>query len=331
MTIRKHFVRSSVTIGMISALAFAVAAEARTITVGTVLNARDISTQSMEQWGKLLAERTDGRMTVNIIPGGTLGGDREHMQQLSSGEIDVNLSSPVMLQHVAPQYQCLEAEYVYEDEDHGFAVWRGEIGDEISDKLREEYGIELIGVGRRGARHVTANRAIEKPSDLEDLRMRVTNNLRSEIFGAYGAQPAPLPLAELYGGLRQGVFDAQENPLSTIHSFRFHEVQSHINLTEHVWTYNLVAVNSDFYNGLGDDKEVFQETLDEAMAWLYDAVEADNQRVRADIEASGSATFVKPDIAAFREAARPILNEYAAANCRPGLLDDVDNVTANAN
>ncbi|MEQ4538218.1 MAG: TRAP transporter substrate-binding protein [Billgrantia sp.] len=332
MTIHKHFVRSSLTIGLMSTIAFAIAAEARTITVGTVLNARDISTQSMEKWGELLAERTDGRISVNIIPGGTLGGDREHLQQLSSGEIDINLSAPVMLQHVAPEYQCLEAEYIYEDEDHGFAVWRGEIGDEISNKLRESYGIELIGVGRRGARHVTANRAIEQPSDLEGLRFRVTNNLRAEIFSAYGAQPAPLPLSELYGGLRQGVFDAQENPLATIHSFRFHEVQSHINLTEHVWTYNLVAVNSDFYNDLGDDREVVQTTLDEAMEWLYDAVEADNQRIRADIEDSGSATFVEPDIAAFRQMARPILLDYAEQNCRPGLIDDVDNIVlTNAN
>lgn len=325
MTSCKHYINGTAVAIIAATATLATAAEARTITVGTVLNARDISTQSMEHWGELLKEKTDGRISVNIIPGGTLGGDREHLQQLSSGEIDINLSAPVMLQHVAPEYQCLEAEYIYENEDHGFAVWRGDIGDEISQKIREEYGIELIGIGRRGARHVTANKAIEKPEDLEGLRFRVTNNLRAEVFGAFGAQPAPLPLSELYGALRQGVFDAQENPLATIHSFRFHEVQSHINLTEHVWTYNLVAVNSDFYENLGEDREVIQDTLNEAMEWLYEAVENDNQRIRDDIESSGSAVFTEPDVAAFREIARPILQSYADENCRPGLLEDVDN------
>lgn len=316
------------------ALTFLVSAtaEARTITVGTVLNARDISTRSMEKWNELLVETTDGRININIIPGGTLGGDREHLQQLSSGEIDVNLSAPVMLQHVAPEYQCLEAEYVYQDEDHGFAVWRGEIGDEISEKIRNEYGFEIIGVGRRGARHVTANRAIEKPSDLEGVRMRVTNNLRSEVFSAYGAQPAPLPLSELYGGLRQGVFDAQENPLSTIYSFRLHEVQSHINLTEHVWSYNLVAMNSQFLQDLGDDREVVMSTLDEALEWLYEAVENDNQRIREEIESSGNAIFVEVETDKFRQIARPILLDFAENNCRPGLIEDVEKaVNNNAN
>jgi len=280
----------------------------------------------MEEWGKLLSERTDGKLTINIVPGGTLGGDREHLQQLSSGEIDVNLSAPVMLQHVAPEYQCLEAEYIYENEDHGFAVWRGEIGAEISEKIRNSYGIELIGVGRRGARHVTANRPIVKPEDLKGLRIRVTNNLRAEVFSAYGAQPAPLPLSELYGALRQKLFDAQENPLATLHSFRLHEVQDYISLTQHVWTYNLVTVNSDFYNSLGEYRQVFDETLTEAMGWLYDAVEADNQRIRKDIEDSKKAIFIEPDIAAFRALARPILQEYANENCRPGLIDDVDKV-----
>ena len=299
----------------------------QTVTVATILNQNDVSVQAMEEWNRLLQERTDGEMSLNILAGGTLGGTRELIQQLSSGEIDVNLSSPVVLQFAAPQYQCLEAEYIYESEDQGFAVWRGDIGQEASDAMRENYGIEIAGVGRRGSRNVTANVPVRTPSDMEGLKMRVTNDLRAQIFDAYGAQPAPLALSELYGALRQGVFDAQENPLSTIYSNRFHEVQDYISMTEHVWTYNIVYVNSDFYEGLGsEERQAFDETLDEAMDWLYQAVEQENQEIRAQIEESGETEFIEPDVDAFREQARPILEEYAAANCREGLLADVDAV-----
>lgn len=314
-----------------AAIIAAGAAEAQTMTMATVLNQNDVSVQAMEEWSRLLQERTDGEMQLNILAGGTLGGTRELIQQLSAGEIDINLSSPVVLQFAAPDYQCLEAEYIYESEYHGFAVWRGEIGEQASAAMKENYGIEIAGVGRRGSRNVTANVPVEQPSDMQGLKMRVTNDLRAEVFSTYGAQPAPLALSELYGALRQGVFDAQENPLSTIYSNRFHEVQDYISLTEHVWTYNIVYVNSDFYEGLDEEKrQIFDETLSEATDWLYDAVEEENAEIRTAIEESGETTFVEPNVAAFREAARPVLQEYAAANCREGLLEDVNAVEVSA-
>ncbi|MCS0494622.1 TRAP transporter substrate-binding protein [Ancylobacter sp. MQZ15Z-1] len=314
-----------------AALAFTTAipaAEARTVTVATVYGARDVSTQAMEKWGELLAKKTDGRLTINIIPGGTLGGDRELLQQLSSGEIDVDLSSPVVMQYVAPQYQCLEAEYIYENENQGFKVWRGEIGKEASAAMQKQYGIEIAAVGRRGGRVVTANKKIIEPQDMTGLKFRVTNDLRAQVFAAYGAQPAPLPLSELYGALRQGVFDGEENPLSTIYSLRFHEVQPFISLTYHVWTYNLVLVNSAFYDGLGDDRKAFDETLSQALDWLYDAVAKDDARIIAEIKKSGKTEIVEPDVAAFRAKARPVLKAYADKNCKPGLIDQVDQISS---
>lgn len=310
-----------------AAMAICGPAAAQTVTVATILAQNDVSVEAMEEWDRLLQERTDGEMSLNILAGGTLGGTRELIQQLSSGEVDVNLSSPVVLQFAAPEYQCLEAEYIYDSEDQGFAVWRGEIGQEASDAMRESYGIEIAGIGRRGSRNVTANVPVREPSDMSGLKMRVTNDLRAKVFSAYGAQPAPLALSELYGALRQGVFDSEENPLSTIYSNRFHEVQDYISLTEHVWTYNIVYVNSAFYQGLEDaQREAFDSSLNEAMDWLYDAVEAENQEIRAAIEEAGTTEFIEPDVAAFREQARPILEDYAAANCREGLLTDVDAV-----
>ena len=305
-------------------------ADARTITVATILNANDVSTKALEHWNDLLKERTDGRLELNVLSGGTLGGTRELIQQLSSGEIDVNLSSPVVLQFAAPQYQCLEAEYVYRDEDQGFAVWRGKIGQEASDAMKQSYGIEIAAVGRRGSRNVTSNKPIREPSDLKGVKIRVTNDLRAQVFEKYGALPTPLPLSEVYGALRQGVVDAEENPLSTIHSLRFQEVQDYINMTKHVWTYNIVYVNSDFYQGLGQDKKAFDETLDEAMEWLYNAVAEENDRIVKAIKESGNTEFIEPDVEAFRKEARPVLEAYAKNNCKPGLLDAVDAVSADA-
>lgn len=309
-------------------LALAGPASGGTITLATILNANDVAVQAMQHWNERLQAESDGRMRLNILPGGTLGGTRELVQQLSAGEIDINLSSPVVLQEAAPAYQCLEAEYVFRDEDHGFAVWHGEIGQEASDTMQADYGIQIAAVGRRGSRNVTSNVPITTPADLEGVKIRVTNRLRNQVFEAFGAQPAPLALSEVYGALRQGVFEAQENPLSTIYSLRFHEVQDYISMTQHIWTYTITYVNSDFYAGLpAEDRAIFDSTLAESMEWLNAALADEEARIRADIEASGAAQFVEPDTAPFAEIARPIVAEFAAQNCAPGLLDRIAAVT----
>lgn len=298
-------------------------ASSKTITIGATQPAGDISVKSMEVFGERLSRHTDGRYKVNIIPGAVLGSDREHLQQVSTGEIDIYLTSGVVLQHAAPKYQCLEAEYVFANEDHGFAVWRGDIGKEVDRAITEAYGVSLKAIGRRGARHISANRAIRRPEDLAGVKIRVTNQLRARVFTEFGAQPAPLPFSELYGALRQGVFDAQENPLSTIYNARFHEPQTHISLTQHVWNYSLVLVNNEFYRSLGDDKRAFDLALEEAMDWLYTAAGEEEEKMIQAIKADGL-EFVKPDIAVFRERAKPVVRQYAEENCRPGLLDDID-------
>lgn len=325
----KRTIAMAVGLAALSSAAMLSEASAREITVASILNANDVAVQAMKKWDELLQERSGGELSLNILPGGTLGGTRELFQQLSSGEIDVNLSSPVVVREAAPTYQCLEAEYTFRDEAHGFNVWRGEIGKEVSEKMKASYGIEIAGVGRRGSRNLTSNVKVVEPSDLKGVKIRVTNKLRSEVFQAYGAQPAPLALSELYGALRQGVFDAQENPLSTIYSLRFQEVQKYISDTQHIWTYTITYVNSDFHDSLGENKAVFDETLAEAMAWLDDAVAKEEQRIRADIEQGGEAEFVHVDRKAFAEQARPIVAAFAKENCAPGLLDRVDAVPSN--
>ena len=89
-------------------------------------------------------------------------------------------------------------------------------------------------------------------------------------------------------------------------------------------------VNSDFYEGLGEHREAFDETLSEAMDWLHDAVEEEDASIRKSLEESGEVQFVQPDVEAFREQARPVLDAYAAENCKPGLLDQIEAVQATA-
>src|SRR3546814_850897 len=176
-----------------------------------------------------MKERSGGAIEMEMIIGGALGGDQELLEMLSNNEIQAHVAGPVIVHRLLPAYQCMEAEFVYDDIDHGYKVWAGDLGKEVSAKLEEQYGITIAGVGLRGAREITSNKAIRTPADLEGVKIRVTNPLRTAIFQAYGALPSPLSIAELYGALQQGVFDAQENPVPTIWGNKFYEVQDYVN------------------------------------------------------------------------------------------------------
>jgi tripartite ATP-independent transporter DctP family solute receptor len=293
-------------------------------TFATTNGLQDLSSRAILRWKEELEKRSSGQIKMEFSTGGTLGGDQELLQQLATNEIQMNVAGPIVVHRLVKEYQCLEAEYVYQDEKHGFRVWTGPLGKEVSDKLKARYGIEVAAIGARGARHVTANKAIREPSDLKGVKIRVTNPLRSQVFAAYGALPGPLPVSELYGALRQGVFDAQENPIPTIYGDRLYEVQKTVNLTGHVWSYNVITANSKFLESLKpDQRKIFDETLKEAVDWLNQAVANETDDLLAKMKQEQGTETIKANVAAFREIALPIVEKYAQANCRPGLLDDI--------
>lgn len=298
--------------------------ETVSFTFATTNGIQDLSSQAMLAWEKDLEGRSGGAIQMEFVSGGALGGDQELLQQLATNEIQMNIAGPVIVHRLLPEYQCMEAEYVYKNGEHGYRVWTGELGQEVSQALKERYGIEIAGVGARGARHLTSNKPIPDPADLEGVKVRVTNPLRAEVFSAYGALPGPLAISELYGALRQGVFDAQENPIPTIYGDRFYEVQDYINLTGHVWSYNIVTANSEFLATLSpEQRQIFDETLAAAIQGLNQAVAKDTETLLQQMQEEGGIEVIEPNVAAFREIATPIVEAFAEENCREGLLEDI--------
>ena len=301
----------------------AASAETVRFTLGSSNSANDFSIRAVEHWKGLMEARSGGELQMTIIPGAALGSGTQILQQLSTNEVQVSIAGPAIIHQMAQQYQCMEAEFVYADADHGYRVWTGPLGDELSEFMESEFDITITGVGLRGARQLTANRAVVEPSDLEGVKIRVTNKLRAEIFTAYGALPGPMAFSELYGGLRQGVFDAQENPIPAIYGQRFFEVQSALNMTEHVQSYYILTSNKSFVESLSDEhRAIYNETAAEAMEWLNNLVRTETDVLIAEMQEAGI-EVVKPNLEAFREIAAPIVSAFAEANCRPGILEEI--------
>ena len=320
----KRLILAAASAAALLATTNAVLAQEVRFTFATTNGANDFSTQVITRWQSALREASGGAIEMEMIIGGALGGDQELLEMLSNNEVQAHVAGPVVVHQLLPEYQCLEAEFVYDDIDHGYRVWTGKLGQEVSAKLEAQYDITIAGVGLRGGRELTSNKPIRTPADLEGVKVRVTNPLRSKIFEAYGALPAPLSVAELYGALQQGVFDAQENPIPTIWGDKFYEVQDYLSLTDHVISYYIVSANKSFVDSLSDEhRKIFYDTLAESMEWLNAKVREDTEVLLKRMAEEANVEVIEPDIAAFREIAWPIVQSYATAYCRAGLLDEI--------
>ena len=316
------------TVGILAALGTlvvsgAASADKVTFTFATSNTTKMLSVQAMQRFADRIKEASNGELDMKIVAGGALGGDKQLLQQLSTNEIQLHSAGPVVVHHLAKPYQCMEAEFVYKDGDHGLRVWNGALGNEVSKFLQDKYDIRIVGVGHRGARNLTSNKPVKVPADMKGMKVRITNKLRQKVFQAFGANPVPMSIKEVYGALQTGTIEAQENPVGTIFGHAFQEVQDYLNMTGHVWSYFVYSANNSFYTGLSDKhREIFDNEMAKTIDWLNRETVKSWDDYVAKLKAGGM-TVVEPDVDAFAKIAKPIVTEFAKESCRPGLLDDI--------
>ncbi len=251
-------------------------------------------------------ELTNGRYRVRVYPASSLGNESAINESLLLGAIDIIYTGNSFVANEFPPIALSDFPYAIEDFDHWRTYRDSPLFEEIATDFGNATNSEVIGLTYYGFRHVTANRPILHPDDMRDLKIRVPNAPMYLILPqATGANAAPMPFAEVYLALQQGVVDAQENPLTTIRFKRFHEVQSHINLTGHVMPSLLTLVSVRSLNELGEQDALLLEDVawraadrasreiaaseDELVAWFTDqgitVNEVDRRAFRDSVDA----------------------------------------------
>jgi tripartite ATP-independent transporter DctP family solute receptor len=231
-----------------------------TVRVGHVLNPDHPWNIALTGLAEDLEKETEGRVVLRIFHSSQLGNEKDLIEGLTMGTIDGALVGGSSFQSLDPKFGIEELPYAFATNAQAYKAFDGKLGDLLFEIL-EKSGIVGLSWWENGFRHISNNRhPIEKPSDLEGIKIRVTpQKMRLDTFVALGASPMPIPFGELYSALQQGVVDAQENPLAIFVSNAFGEVQKHLSLTGHIWTSAVLCVNSDVWAKLSDeDKGVFR-------------------------------------------------------------------------
>lgn len=284
--------------------AIPVLAQEMTLKLGHLANEDNPWHLASVKFGEELSALTEGRIAVEVFPNESLGKEIDLINGMQLGTVDMTITGE-SLQNWAPMAALLAVPYAYKSIEHMDEVASGEIGDQIKAQIIEKAQIRPIAHFARGPRNLTSNRAITSPAELDDLKMRVPNvPLFVDTWKALGANPGPMAFSEVFTSLQNGTIESQENPLALIRSASFYEVQSHVNMTEHVrsWIYLTIAESTWKKLSEGDQGHVL-EAAARAQAYerglFNDSIAAD----RAFLEEKGM-TFVEVDGAAFQAAAK---------------------------
>jgi tripartite ATP-independent transporter DctP family solute receptor len=268
---------------------------------------------SAEEFARRANERLEGRVNIVVYGSSQLGGDEVLLQKLKLGTIDFALPSTVMSSTV-PEFGLFEMPYLVGDRAHMQRIEEEIFWPSLA-PLVEQRGFEVLAVWENGFRHVSNNlRPIRAPADLAGIKLRTPSGIwRVKMFQAYGANPTPMALSEVFVALQTGVMDGQENPLAQIVSSRLHEVQAYLSLTQHVYTPAYVTVGSNRWSRLPEDvREILTATARELQAFVYETAE------RMDVEyleqlRDADVAVNEPDFASFAAASTPIYAEFGAS------------------
>lgn len=264
--------------------------------------------------GPALEAATDGRLGIEVFPASSLGKEEDINEGLGLGTVDIIYTGQLFAGRAYGPIAIGGAPYMFRDYAHWDAYRNSDLFGELSQGYTDASGNHVVALTYYGNRHVTANKPVLEPADMERLKIRVPNAPLYMMFPeAVGANPTPIAFAEVYLALQQGTVDAQENPLPTIEAKKFHEVQSDISLTGHITDALLTIVGGPAWNSLSEeDRAALVEVLEEASDCATEQIIALEEELAQSFRDQGVGVH-EVDREPFREAVVAVHNGPSAS------------------
>ncbi len=270
--------------------------------------------------GERLAEKSGGRLRVDVYSSGQLGSERECLELVQLGGLAMTKVSASVLEGFAPEFKVFGLPYLFRDDAHKNAVLDGPLGREILAAPQSKFMRGLCYYDS-GSRSFYTKKPVHTPADLKGLKIRVQESpMAFALIRAFGASATPIAWGELYTALQQGVVDGAENNPPSFHLARHYEVCKYYSLDEHTSVPDVVVVGTHFWNSLTpQEQQWLQEAADESAVHQRKLWAESTAASLAAVEKAG-VEIIRPDKAAFRAAVAEL---HASAKQDPiiGPLD----------
>jgi TRAP-type transport system periplasmic protein len=308
---------------VVAAVAFHGSAVAQTeLKLGHVGEPGSLFQASADEYARRVNAKLAGKVKVVVYGSSQLGGDKELVQKLKLGTVDMALPSTVMTSEV-DLFGLFEMPYIVKDRAHMARIEKEVFWPSLAPEAQKK-GLKILAVWENGYRHITNNKKpIKVPDDLKGIKLRVPEGKwRVKMFQEYGANPSPMKFSELFTALQTGVMDGEENPFTQIYSAKLQEVQKYLSLSGHVYTPAYLVVGARRYNNLpADVRKVLEDTARETQAFVYETAVKQETELLGKLKQAGMQVN-EVDKEAFIKASKGIYDEFGkeVAGAKP-LID----------
>ena len=250
-----------------------------------------------------VAEKTQGRVKVEVYPAATLGDTRELIEGLGIGTVEVVIDGFGTIETYTPVASLDAMPFLYRDYDHFMKVWQGDVGKELCDVAGAESGLKIFGGTYRGARVITSTKEIRKVEDMKGLKIRVPNlDVYIKTFQALGTTPTPMAMTEVLTGIQQGTVEAQENPTILSYNFGLYDVCDYLIRTNHMYSSNVFLMADSYFAGLDQEtQEAILEAGQEAADYTSQVVADSEEEYFSKWQEQG-VEIIDPDLDGFMKA-----------------------------
>ena len=275
-------------------------------------NVGEPNDKAVREWGRLMKERSKGRVEFQYFPSSQLGSQKDVTEQLKIGSNVITISDGGFLMDYVPAFGVTYLPYIYDNKEQLFKLVDSDLFKDLSKQL-EEKGLYIVhSKWIYGDRHLMASKPVTKPEDLKGLKIRVPNiRLSTEMMNAMGAVATPMPLAEAYPALMQGVINGAENPIPVLFGGKMHEGAKYLNLTRHQVNLSSWIAGTKFIAKLPPDiVKMLKETGEEAGRFLDKENEKADKEAMDKMKAAG-VQVVEVDRAAFKDAMKDFPQRFS--------------------
>jgi tripartite ATP-independent transporter DctP family solute receptor len=272
-----------------------------------------------QEFKRLIEEKSEGAITVEVYPYGSLGTSSQLTELVQIGAIQLANASPGHLGSLVPEIQVFSIPYLLSqnNEVNKQVLTESEIiYGTIADSL-EQRDLRLLTMYPEGDMVWTANKAIRTPEDLDNFRMRtMVSPILVEAYEAFGASPTPMPYGEVYGGLQLGSIDGQVNPIFAIEEMKFYEVQDYMIWAGQQQFTTTVVSGNDWYHSMLSDEEraMLDETIDELADFIFEVQDEYNQerldKILEDKPGMQLVELTEEERAVFRERSMAVRDKF---------------------
>ncbi|HEX4780066.1 MAG TPA: TRAP transporter substrate-binding protein [Usitatibacter sp.] len=283
------------------------------------------TTLAVQHMGKLLADRSGGRMGIHVYPAGVLGTEKDTIEQLRIGGLDMMRINSAALNSIVPETIVTVMPFLFRDTAHLHKVLDGPIGDEILASM-ESQGIVGLAFYDSGARSFySAKKPIRSLPDMRGMKIRVQqSDLFVALIEALHANPTPMPYGEVYTALKTGIVDGAENNWPSYESSRHFETAKFYTLSEHSMAPEVLAFSKIVWDKLSKDEQaMIRKAARDSVPYMRKLWEEREVKSRKVVEAAGVQVITLRDKKEFVDAMKPVYAKFADT---PKLKDLVKRV-----